>query len=222
MKQTANRICWQVKRVKTSIAAKLIRRGSAEEILLTDDVTTLGRAASCRIVIENDFASRRHAQIIRRDEVYWLRDLDSKNGTLLNNAPVTAETPLTDGAELRIGDAVFYFVDPLATRTQPGVAGGVLPIRVEIDSRNVWLHGQKLEPALSLKQFDLLLYLYHRAGEAVSKDELASAVWPEAAGDAVYDYQVDKMVSRLRERIGKEWIETVWGYGYRLKEEDRR
>jgi DNA-binding response OmpR family regulator len=25
------------------------------------------------------------------------------------------------------------------------------------------------------------------------------------------------MVSRLRERIGKEWIETVWGFGYRLR-----
>ncbi|HEX9921590.1 MAG TPA: winged helix-turn-helix domain-containing protein, partial [Anaerolineae bacterium] len=74
-----------------------------------------------------------------------------------------------------------------------------------------------LTPPLSVKQFDLLLYLYQRAGEVVSKDELASAVWPEAAGDGIYDYQVDKMVSRVRERIGKDWIETVWGYGYRLK-----
>ena len=202
--------------------AKLIRHGKAgqptAEIQLNDDVTTLGRAASCQIVIDNDFASRRHAQIIRRDELYWLRDLNSKNGTLLDEQPVTAEMPLSDGAEIRIGDALFRFIDPMATRTQPGVAGGPLPIRVDVDSRDVWLHGQKVEPPLSLKQFEMLRHLFQRAGEAVSKDELASAVWPEVEGDAIYDYQIDKMVSRVRERIGKGWIETVWGYGYRLRD----
>jgi hypothetical protein len=201
--------------------AKLIRRGAVDqaerEILLTDDVVTLGRAASCQVVIDSDFASRRHAQIVRREESYWLRDLGSKNGTLLNHEPVTAEIMLTDGAEIRIGEALFYFVDPLVTRTQPGLSGTDATIRVEAETRAVWLHGEKLDPPLSLKQFDLLLCLYQRAGEAVSKDELATAVWPEVAGEGIYDYQIDKMVSRVRNRIGKAWIETVWGYGYRLK-----
>ena len=60
------------------IPAKLIITSGPEqgqEIDLPHDVTTLGRAASCQIQIEGSFASRRHAQIIRRDEVYWLRDL---------------------------------------------------------------------------------------------------------------------------------------------------
>jgi DNA-binding response OmpR family regulator len=56
-----------------------------------------------------------------------------------------------------------------------------------------------------------------RTGEAVNKDEIIAAVWPEVESGAIYDYQVDKMVSRVRERIGKDWIETVWGYGYRLR-----
>jgi DNA-binding response OmpR family regulator len=200
--------------------AKLIRAAKpgqpGQEFLLVDDVTTLGRALTCQIVIDNDFASRRHAQIIRRDDTYWLRDLNSKNGLLLNEERVTAEVLLTDGAEIKIGDTVFRFVDPAATRTQPAL-GVQSALWVEPDSRQVWLHGQKLEPPLSLKQFDLLLYLYQRAGEAISKDELAAAVWPEAAEGGIYDYQVDKMVSRVRERIGKEWIDTVWGFGYRLK-----
>jgi pSer/pThr/pTyr-binding forkhead associated (FHA) protein len=122
-------------------AAKLIQHGklgqSVAEIWLSDDVTTLGRAASCQIVIDNDFASRRHAQIVRRDELYWLRDLNSKNGTLLDGQPVTTEMSLSDGAEIRIGDTVFRFIDPMATRTQPGVSGGPLPIRVDVDSRDV-------------------------------------------------------------------------------------
>lgn len=188
----------------------------AGEIALTEDVTTLGRAATCQIVLDGQFASRRHAQIVRRQEQYWLRDLGSKNGTLLNNAPLTDEMPLHDGAEIRIGEAAFRFVDPAATRTQPGLKLLNLPVRVDNETREVWLHNQRLEPPLSIKQFDLLLYLYQRAGEAVSKDELALAVWPEAEREGVYNYQVDKMVSRVRDRIGKEQIETVWGYGYRL------
>ncbi|GIK40649.1 MAG: hypothetical protein BroJett011_44820 [Chloroflexota bacterium] len=206
----------------TSVARLVVRAGMGrvgQEILLADDVTTLGRAASCQVVIDNDFASRRHAQIIRRDELYWLRDLDSKNGTLLDNEPVTAETPLADGAEIRIGAVVLHFVDPAATRTQPNLAAAEAPLRVISSARQVWLHGEVLAPPLTTKQFDLLLYLYQRTGEAVSKDELAAAVWPEDQSEAVYDYQVDKMVSRVRERIGKEWIETVWGYGYRLRRE---
>jgi DNA-binding response OmpR family regulator len=201
-----------------NIARLVVREGLGrvgQEILLTDDVTTLGRAASCQVVIDHDFASRRHAQIIRRDEVYWLRDLASKNGTLLDNEPVAGELPLADGAEIRIGSVALRFVDPAATRTQPNLAAALL--RVDAQARQVWLHGQILAPPLTAKQFDLLLYLYQRAGEAISKDELAAAVWPEDQSEAVYDYQVDKMVSRVRERIGKEWIETVWGFGYRLR-----
>ncbi|MCL4298278.1 MAG: winged helix-turn-helix domain-containing protein [Anaerolineae bacterium] len=206
----------------TSIARLVVRAGMGrvgQEILLADDVTTLGRAATCQVVIDNDFASRRHAQIIRRDELFWLRDLDSKNGTLLDNEPVTAETPLADGAEIRIGAVILRFVDPAATRTQPNLAAVETLLRMDSSARQVWLHGEILTPPLTAKQFDLLLYLYQRAGEAVSKDELAAAVWPEDQSEAVYDYQVDKMVSRVRERIGKEWIETVWGYGYRLRRE---
>lgn len=201
--------------------AKLIRRGetgrSNSEILLSEDVTTLGRAASCQVVIDSDFASRRHAQIVRREDTYWLRDLNSKNGVVLDGERITAEMILADGAEIRIGEVVFYFVDPAATRTHPGLAHAAAPLRLEAESRSVWLHGQPLEPPLSVKQFDLLLYLYQRPAEAISKDELATAVWPEVSSDGVYDYQIDKMVSRVRERIGKEFIETVWGYGYRLK-----
>jgi DNA-binding response OmpR family regulator len=168
-------------------------------------------------VLDSDFASRRHAQIIRRDQAYWLKDLGSKNGTLLNNQPVMGELVLSDGAELRIGEATFVFIDLTVTQTYPGLAATAQQLRVEASTREVWVQGQKLTPRLSLKQFNLLNYLYLRAGEAVSKDEIITTVWSEAEAEAIYDYQVDKMVSRVRERIGKEWIETVWGYGYRLR-----
>ncbi len=207
----------------TDVVGKLIVVGgvtgqTGREILLEQDVITLGRAPTCQVVIDSDFASRRHAQIVRREQSYWLRDLGSKNGTLLNGEPVTTELPLADGADIAIGQAHFRFVDPAATRTHPGASLAASKLYVDAGTREVWLDGEKVDPSLSLKQFDLLHHLYLRLGEAVSKDEIAAAVWPESE-TGVYDYQVDKMVSRVRERIGKEWIETVWGYGYRLRVE---
>ena len=207
------------------LSAKLIIDNGPQaghEIELRHDVTTLGRAVTCQVFVDDEFASRRHAQIIRRDDLYWLNDLDSKNGTLLNGQPVTAESRLFDGAEIRIGKALFRFYDLDATRTHPAIGfdqPSLAPtnrLRLSEAARDVWLQGEKLEPPLSPKQFDLLCFLWQRHGEAVSKDEIAAAVWPEADTEAIYDYQIDKMISRLRERLGKDLIETVWGFGYKL------
>jgi len=192
------------------------------EISLNYDVITMGRAASCQVVLEGNFISRRHAQIIYRDELYWLRDLGSKNGTLLDGQRISGETRLDDGAEIQIGDVDLRFYDLAATRTYPAIktmvesSTEIFALQVIETAREVWLGGQKLEPPLSPKQFDLLCYLWQNRGQAVSKDDIAAAVWPEVAADAVYNYQIDKMVSRLRERLGKQMIETVWGFGYKL------
>ena len=62
------------------------------------------------------------------------------------------------------------------------------------------MDGVQLDPPLSVKQFDLLWFLFQNRGRVVSKDEIAAAVWPEAQGD-VYDANIDRMVSRVRSRI---------------------
>ena len=129
---------------------------------------------------------------------------------------------LTDGAEIHIGQAAFRFYDLAATRTHPAVgaieatSNQPFPLHINEAAREVWLHGEMLHPPLSPKQFNLLRCLWQHQGQAVSKDDIAAAVWPEAVSDAVYNYQIDKMVSRLRERLGKETIETVWGFGFKL------
>jgi hypothetical protein len=204
-------------------------------VTLTGGVTTLGRAATCQLVLEDEFASRRHAQIVLRDDLYWLRDLGSKNGTFVDGRPVIGEILLSDGALIQIGDIRLRFHDPAATATHPSVEPARGAIWVDPAARQVWLRGELLKPPLSPKQFDLMLLLWQRAGEAVSKDEIAAAIWSEEGGE-VYDYQVDKLVSRLRDRLRgsafvatpgdeaakpvgeiEELIETVWGYGFRLK-----
>ncbi|MYJ79291.1 MAG: winged helix-turn-helix domain-containing protein [Caldilineaceae bacterium SB0670_bin_27] len=80
-------------------------------------------------------------------------------------------------------------------------------------------------PPLSVKQFDLLWYLYQNRGRVVSKDELATHIWSEVDGN-VYDASIDRMVSRVRNRIepaaevpgdsNSRFIVTVRGFGYQL------
>jgi len=204
--------------------AQLVLAGGGQPIMLAQPVTALGRASTCQVVLEDEFASRHHAEIVLRADAYWLRDCQSKNGVLVDGQLVRDEVRLTDGASIQIGSTRLIFHDPVETKTQPALQALEAGVWVEEAARQVWVSGERLDPSLSPKQFEGLLYLWQRAGQAVSKDQIAAAVWPEAVGD-VSNYQVDKLVSRLRERLRQagggagpdELIETVWGYGYRLR-----
>jgi DNA-binding response OmpR family regulator len=95
---------------------------------------------------------------------------------------------------------------------------------VDPTTRQVYVDGSLLDPPLSVKQFELLWYLYQHRGRVVSKDELATNIWPEVAGE-VYDANIDRMVSRVRSRIEPDeredprFIVTIRGYGYQMKSE---
>ncbi len=64
---------------------------------------TLGRAPDSTVVIDDDFASSRHARIYPRDGAWIVEDLGSTNGTWIDRARITTPTALPPGAPLRIG-----------------------------------------------------------------------------------------------------------------------
>ncbi|MEM8859864.1 MAG: FHA domain-containing protein [Chloroflexota bacterium] len=66
-------------------------------------VTGIGRAAGNSIVIADDFASGQHALVTRKGSQWWLEDLESSNGTLLNGAEVLRPTVITSGDVITIG-----------------------------------------------------------------------------------------------------------------------
>ncbi len=194
------------------------------EYELRGELTAIGRSTDSDIVLEDQFASRQHAEVHAVDNAYQVRDLNSKNGVLVNGQrlqPGTAEW-LEDGCEVQLASTVFRFHDPSATVTAPSIVAVREPgLRVEYATRQVYVDGVLIDPPLSAKQFDLLWYLYQNRGRAVSKDEIAMAVWPEAGGD-IYDANIDRMISRVRSRIEPEsdeeqrFVATVRGYGFRL------
>jgi pSer/pThr/pTyr-binding forkhead associated (FHA) protein len=70
-------------------------------------VTSLGRAPTNTITLEDDTASLEHALISLRAGKWWLEDLGSRNGTLLNGMLVTSPTVISGGDLIGLGQAQF-------------------------------------------------------------------------------------------------------------------
>jgi adenylate cyclase len=74
---------------------------------------TIGRAASNHLVLKHDKVSRRHAVIhVQDQDEYWLVDLGSSNGTLLNGRRVTQPVQLRDGDQIEIRPFHLVFRHP--------------------------------------------------------------------------------------------------------------
>jgi len=71
-----------------------------------------GRAETSDIVLGGEQASREHAVFERRWDGVFLADLGSRNGVLVNGAPVTGPRRLRDGDSVQLGGATFRLTDP--------------------------------------------------------------------------------------------------------------
>jgi DNA-binding NtrC family response regulator len=78
--------------------------------LLGKEPCVLGRDPSASLILPVTAVSRRHAEIRREGGSYHVRDLGSRNGTLVNGHPVT-DAELEPMDELRVGDAILKFVE---------------------------------------------------------------------------------------------------------------
>ncbi len=69
--------------------------------------TSLGRAPTNTVQINDAFASSEHALVTMRDGQWWLEDRNSRNGTTLNDLPITEPVILTQGDIIGIGQLKF-------------------------------------------------------------------------------------------------------------------
>jgi pSer/pThr/pTyr-binding forkhead associated (FHA) protein len=79
---------------------------SGMSIDLTDQQITLGRANDATLVLNDDYASSRHARIFPQDGQWIVEDLGSTNGTYLDRQKVTRPMPVPVGVPIRIGKTV--------------------------------------------------------------------------------------------------------------------
>jgi FHA domain len=78
--------------------------------LALEPASTLGRVAGNTIVIDDPHTSARHAELRFARGQWWLRDLGSSNGTLLNDEPVRAVVGVRPGDVIQCGRVRFRLV----------------------------------------------------------------------------------------------------------------
>lgn len=89
---------------------------------------------------------------------------------------------------------------------------------LQLDSRRVTLHGKEI--ILTAKEYDLLLFLAENPDRVYSKEALLDKVWGiDCFGDTA---TVTVHIGKIREKLEKDaerdqFIETIWGAGYRFK-----
>jgi hypothetical protein len=76
------------------------------QIELADQQITVGRADDATLVLNDDYASTRHARLFPQDGQWIVEDLGSTNGTYLDRQKVTQPTPVQVGVPIRIGKTV--------------------------------------------------------------------------------------------------------------------
>ena len=111
-------------------------------------------------------------------------------------------------------DAVRRRIEPVSERQPPLVFDG---LEIDPAGRRVVLDGREVE--LTLREFELLLFLALHPGQAFSRDQLMERVWQ-------YSFYLDTAtvtvhIRRLRAKLDPEpgrprFIQTVWGFGYRF------
>lgn len=183
---------------------------------------TIGRSEECDIALPDRQVSRYHVRINWQGDGYQLEDLGSKNGTHVNGQEVQGSVPLQDGDEIQIALRFkLAFVDAGATAPLT-FDNDKIGLRLDKETRQVWINGILADPPLSLHQYRLLEILWDSGGGVVTREQIVDAVWPEASGEGVSEQAIDALVRRLRERIGEtdeefRYIVTVRGHGFRLE-----
>jgi two-component system response regulator ResD len=114
-------------------------------------------------------------------------------------------------------------VDAILRRVEPPGRAGEEPlsfdgITIDTTARHVTVRGE--EAALTVREYDLLVFLARHPGQVFSRDQLMEAVWD-------YSFYTDTStvtvhVRRLRAKVEEDpsnprWLQTVWGVGYRFQ-----
>ncbi|MDA7952096.1 MAG: SpoIIE family protein phosphatase [Pirellulaceae bacterium] len=82
---------------------------TGKRISLDNEPNVLGRHPECDVVVPAGAVSRHHARISQGNDGFYLEDLKSRNGTLLNHQPLSHPQPLKDGDKITICELDFSF-----------------------------------------------------------------------------------------------------------------
>ncbi|OQY47275.1 MAG: hypothetical protein B6242_05385 [Anaerolineaceae bacterium 4572_78] len=191
---------------------------------LHKSIMIIGRGEDCDIIINDRQISRHHSKLTHDGNRYKLADMKSKNGTFLNGVQLTNRPRyLKDGDQIGIAlGSLLLFVAAGATAPIMIEKSYKPQIRLEPDSKRVWISDKELNPPLSLAQYKLLELLYNHKGGVISREDIVFHVWSGEESAGVSEQAIDALARRLRERISEidsrtQYVVTVRGHGFRLE-----
>lgn len=82
-------------------------QAKGKAILIAHPQFIIGRDKQCQLRPVSSLISKRHCAVLIRDEKAYIRDLESTNGTVLNDEPVKGEEELKEGDVLQVGPLIF-------------------------------------------------------------------------------------------------------------------
>jgi two-component system, OmpR family, response regulator QseB len=203
-------------------------------ISITNPILILGRKGenwNPDLTFDNAFVSRKHAALYSKNGNFFIKDLDSKHGTFLNNQPLIAnkKVPLKhqDKISFAHNQVVLTYITQRLDETMD-----IKPFLSEIEKRSsasYQLNPIKQELAIdnrvyffSEKEYKCIEFLIQNRGQFVSKEEIKERVWPERAYSAglspdVSQEELNALIYRIRKKAQDNLsIENIRGKGYVL------
>jgi two-component system, NtrC family, sensor kinase len=143
----------------------------------------IGRSTEALPLTDNT-VSRRHAELTPDDGLWWIRDLDSQNGTWINGVKIAERTKLKPGDQIRTGSTVFVF-GQTAAGEESDLVRLVGPEFLEADIERTLASNEDsvimAEPEPRAAAVDHLRMIYKlttltTGGQAISRQELLKKV----------------------------------------------
>jgi pSer/pThr/pTyr-binding forkhead associated (FHA) protein len=198
--------------------------GTPESFTRTcNSLVTVGRGPTADIQLVHPLVSRLHAELSMQDGRLLIRDLGSRNGTVVNDELLRSDVRLVAREAilqvgpyvLRVAEAGVLAEETLATAA-PGTTGRAV---LDRDLRRLLIDGRPALEALTGLEYRLLDVLASQGRRVVPNQQTGDAVWGEGAWDV---YMLHNLVHRVRRKLdakglpAEELIVSVPGSGYRL------
>ena len=212
--------------MESELQATLVVRGgpnSGAIVALVGGSITMGRRSDNDIVVDETTVPRRHSLIMNTPGGYVVRDLNTTNGTFVNQNKLNqSEHVLRHGDQIKLGgsDITIMFRQE-GPRTLTLDTASSVPVEAALPS----IPEQTVQPAaaamLEIVDATLLSALGLRKGSVVSRSELLEELWPDEHDDVGKSLKLDEAVARLRSQLDQDpdnpvSLVTVGQFGYLL------
>jgi pSer/pThr/pTyr-binding forkhead associated (FHA) protein len=203
----------------------VVTSGKTWHIPLERDAITIGRQPGNDIVLSTPLASRVHARLERRQEQFILRDLNSRNGTMVNGVKTT-EQSLQGGETIRIGSARLIFkrgfsADEIAEvdLTSPGRATDPRPVVFVpgLLGSELWIEKERIFP--NLKVFLTKPELLRTDTPGVRVGEVVNEV--VIIPNVIKQDQYNRLGNYLGESLGYERGKNLLEFAYDWRQDNR-